>query len=452
MDEYRLRYEGWRVVAGCSVATFFATVPLNTFPVFLKPVCDAFGWSRQATSSAFSTLTLVAALSAPCLGFLLDRVGARRIILRSLAASGLAVASLALLTSTLWHLRIVFGVLGLATMGASPIASSRAIFGWFDARRGRALGLMVAGAALSGIVTPPIAAALIRSQGWRTAWFAFGLSTLLIALPIVILYVRDREVSSSLAPAVVPGTPSSLPAPGALPSAHKSDARSSLARSGVSASIPASDISPPVSASGALVRTALRTRIFWTLILVVFGATLATSGALVHIVALLADRGVPQSSAALAVSALGGASLAGRLLTGWLLDRFDARRVSMTLLTIAAGGVFLLSSASSLSMGVLAAVCIGFGAGGEVDVTPFLLSRYFGLRSLATLYGFNWTAWGVAGAMGAVLLGREFDATGSYSRTLIEFGVATLTAVALTWTLPALPARVTIDAPTQPLA
>lgn len=394
MEEHHLRYQGWRVVAACSVGTFFATIPLNTFAVFLKPVADHFAWSREAASSAFGMLTLLAAGSAPFLGYLLDRFGARRVIVPALALSGCAVASLWAMTSALWHLRLVFAVLGVATMGASPIASSRAVFGWFDALRGRALGLMLTGAAISGIVTPPVAQALIRAFGWRAAWLAFGLSTLLFALPAIVLFVRDRTPSPGKSTAGVFAVP---------------------------------------------VGVALRTRVFWTLIAVVFAGTIATSGAFVHMVALLADRGVPGSAAALAVSALGAASLLARILTGWLLDRFDARRVSMALLMVAAGGVFLLARAHSLGAGVLAAACIGFGAGGEVDVTPYLLSRHFGLRSLSTLYGFNWTAWGVAGALGAVILGRSFDATGSYAATLIELGFITLGSAGLMWTLPVQP-------------
>ncbi len=395
--EDRLGYEGWRVVAACSVTTFFATVPLNTFAVFLRPVADHFSWSREAASSAFGALTLVAAATAPWLGRLLDRLGARRVVLPCLVLSGCAVASLSVLTPALWHMRLVFAVLGVATMGASPIATSRAIFGWFDARRGRALAIALAGAGVSGIVMPPIAHALIRAAGWRVAWLALGLSTLVVALPIAVLFVRDRA----------------LPREAAID--HSLD-------------VPAA--------------AALRTRVFWTLLVVVFGGTIATSGTFVHLVALLADHGVPQNRAALAVSALGGASLTGRLLTGWLLDRFDAVRISMALLSIAALGTFLLAGAHSLAAGLLAAICIGFGAGGEVDVTPYLLSRHFGLRPLSTLYGLNWTAWGLAGALGAVVLGRSFDATGSYVPALIALGSITLGAAGLMWTLPPVPRRI----------
>ena len=157
---------------------------------------------------------------------------------------------------------------------------------------------------------------------------------------------------------------------------------------------------------------------------------------MVHMIALLADRGVPASRAALAVSALAAASLVGRIVTGWFLDRFSAVRVSVLLLMIVTSGTFLLAIAPSFGVAVLAAMCIGFGSGGELDITPYLLSRHFGLRSISTLYGFNWTAWGLASAAGPILMGRAFDATGSYTGALLELGVITLMAAGLMLTFP----------------
>jgi MFS family permease len=141
--------------------------------------------------------------------------------------------------------------------------------------------------------------------------------------------------------------------------------------------------------------------------------------------ALLTDRGVSPGGGALALSAMGGASLVGRLVTGWLLDRFFAARVSFALLATAALGTFLLSGASSLGMGVFAAMLIGFGMGGEADVTPYMLSRYFGLRAFSMLYGFTWTAYAVAGALGPILMGKAFDATGSYEALLVNLALGT---------------------------
>ena len=350
MREDRLGYEGWRVVGACGIGAFFATVPLTTFAVFLQPLADHFSWSREAVSSAFGTLTLLAAVSAPWLGGVLDRFGVRRVVVTCLAISGCCVASLSLLTPEPGHLRAVFAVIGLVTMGASPIAYSRAIFGWFTAHRGRALGAMLAGAALSGIALPPVAQAMISEWGWRTAWLVLGLSTLTIALPSALAFLSESPSR------VDPGR-------------------------ALAAEVP--------------VFQALRSRLFWTLVVVVFGGTIATNGALVHLVALLSDRGVPADQAALSASAMAGASLVGRVVTGWLLDRFAAARVSVILLLIAAAGTFALAAAESFAVGLTASICLGFGSGGETDIVPYLIARHFGLRSLSTLYGFNWTAWGL---------------------------------------------------------
>ena len=129
---------------------------------------------------------------------------------------------------------------------------------------------------------------------------------------------------------------------------------------------------------------------------------------------------------------MGAASLAGRLGTGWLLDRFFAARVAFGLVTTAALGTLLLATADSLAVGVLAAALIGAGMGGEADVTPYLLSRYFGLRAFSALYGLTWTAYAIAGAIGPVLMGRAFDLAGSYAALLpLLAGVMLATAMLL---------------------
>jgi hypothetical protein len=128
--------------------------------------------------------------------------------------------------------------------------------------------------------------------------------------------------------------------------------------------------------------------------------------------------------------------LFGRIGTGWLLDRFFAPWVSFALLAMAALGVFLLSSASSLGAGVLAAVLIGFSMGGEADVIPFLVARYFGLRSFSVLYALTWTFYAIAGAIGPVLMGTAFDASGSYTALLLWIAGAIIVVAPLMLILP----------------
>jgi MFS family permease len=99
----------------------------------------------------------------------------------------------------------------------------------------------------------------------------------------------------------------------------------------------------------------------------------------------------------------------------------------------------MLSGAHSFGSGLLASMLIGLGMGGEADVTPYILSRYFGLRSFAVLYGLTWTAYAVAGALGPVIMGQVFDATGSYETLLIVLAAGTLGAAALMQWMPIYP-------------
>jgi cyanate permease len=191
------------------------------------------------------------------------------------------------------------------------------------------------------------------------------------------------------------------------------------------------------AASGATVGESLRSPVFWIVVSVLFCASIAQNGAIAHLAALLTDRGVTASGAAIAVSAMGAASLAGRLATGLLLDRFFAGRVWFGLLVVASAGTLLLARAESLTAGVLAAGLIGLGMGGEADVTPYVLTRYFGLRSFSMLYGLTWTFYAVAGAIGPVLMGRAFDLTGSYETVLLQLAGVTLVVGAITLLLPA---------------
>ena len=408
-EESGLNYEGWRVAVAASAGVFvsFASLLVYTFGIFLKPLTEEFSWSREAVSAAFGIAAMTVAVCSPPLGYLLDRVGPRRVIVPCLATFGLAFASLSLLTPRLWHLYAVFIVLGIVGNGTAQMAYTRAVSSWFLRRRGMALAVLLSGGAIGAMVLPPVAQGLTDRLGWRGACLALGAMVLALGLPVVLTQVRERPGSRDM------GGP---------------------------------------HGGGASVREGVRSRVFWILVVVLFVSSIAQNGAITHLSALLTDRGVPAAGAAVAVSAMGGASLAGRFATGWLLDRFFAARVSFVLLAMAAGGTLLLAGAHSLTAGILAAVLIGFGMGGEADVTPYILSRYFGLRSFSLMYGFTWTAYACAGAIGPILMGKAFDATGSYEPLLLQLAAATLAVAALMLLLPRYPAvespRATTDTAT----
>jgi MFS family permease len=392
-DETSPRYAGWKVAAASGVGVFvsFASLLVYTFGVFLKPIAQEFGWSREAVSAAFGIAAMTVAVCSPALGYLLDRGRPRRIIVPGLVVFGCAFASLSLLTAHLWQLYAVFVVLGIVGNATAQMAYSRAVTSWFDARRGMALALVMSGGAIGAVVLPPVAQALIDALGWRGACAVLGAMVLLIGVPTVGAFVRER---------------------------------------------PRAQAAMATAADGSTVREALASRAFWIVVTVLFCTSIAQNASITHIAALLTDRGVAARGGALAISAMGAASLLGRLTTGWLIDRFFAARVSFVLLALSALGTFILAGAGTLGAGVAAAALIGFGMGGEADVTPYLLSRYFGLRSFSMLYGLTWTFYAVAGAIGPVLMGKAFDMTGSYEALLVRLSAATLAVAALMLLLP----------------
>ena len=389
VSESSIRYEGWRVAAASAAGVFFAAVVVYGFGVLLKPLTVEFSWSRETTAAAYSCYALASALAAPLIGRLLDRYGPTRVAVPCIVLCGAGIAQLSTLSGSRLQLYGIFTALGIAATGTSPLAYSRAVASWFDRRRGAALAIVMAGAAAASIVHPPTLDALVRSVGWQQACRMTGGAVLALGLPIIIVFVSERGV-------------------------HTQASHGSIGDA----------------------RAALRSWIFWVLIAVIGAAAMAFSGIVIHLVALLTDRGVPPARAAMTLSMMGGAGLIGRLLTGVLIDRYRATHVSAVLLTLAAAGLLLLSTSQGLEWSLAAALMIGFGMGGELDVTPFLLSRYFGLRSLATLYGFAWTATGAGAAAGSVLMGRAFDGSGSYDGMLMQLAATTLTASVLMLFLP----------------
>jgi MFS family permease len=394
LAEFDFGYYGWRVVlAAClGVMAGFGSLFVYTFSVFVKPLAAEFGWSREAISSGFAIAAVTLGLCSPLLGQCIDRFGPRRIILTCMTVYGIAIASLSLLRSGLWQFYVTCFVLGVVGNGAAHLAFSRSISTWFHRRLGMALAFVMVGAGLGAMILPVVAQSIISGHGWRAAYASLGGLALLLGLPVSWRYIRERGVTGLKSAAV----------------AH----------------------------SGMTWQQGLRSSAFWIVTAILFVSSISMNGAITHLSALLTDRGLTAGNAALCASILGGSSLLGRIVVGWLLDRFFGPRVALVINLITALGIFLLARATSFPAGCLAAALIGVGAGGEAAITPYLLMRYFGLRAFSTLYGLTWTFYAAAGAIGPLILGRAFDATGSYSSLLILLAAALGVAAATNLLLP----------------
>ncbi len=393
-DQESWRYPGWRIAGAASLASAagFGSVLIYSFSGFIKPLTAEFGWSRQTISAAFACASFTLGLCSPILGYLLDRYEPRRVILPCIVIFAAAFGSLALLHNNLVQLFATFILIGAVGNGTAQMGYARAISTWFDRRRGAALALMMVGSSLGMVVMPVLTQRLLISVGWRRSYAVIGMLPILIALPIAAGFIREKQRVSVVRCAKV--------------------------------------------TDGA---SALRNRAYWILLLTLVVGAMGNTGIITQLSALLTDRGIKPIEAGYAIASVGCASFLGRLVTGWFLDRFFAPRVGMALLLGTACGMGLLAIAQTLTTAVLACVLIGFSMGGESDVTPYLLSRYFGLGRLGVLYGWTWTAYAVAAAMGSLLLGTAFDRSGSYGSLLVVFAAATLFGGLLMLAMPSFP-------------
>jgi len=386
-------YYGWRVAVAAHFGLLLGfALYACTFSVFLKPLANSFGWTRQTLASGFAFSALAVAIFSPLIGWWLDRHSPRRFLIASILVFGCAFLAMGALTHSVWQFYATCFVMGIVG-NVIQMGYTQAISSWFTYRRGTALGLMLAGEGIGIILFPVAVEKLIGAAGWRVAYVSLGTLILVLSLPLALLYAH-----STLEPT--------------------EPARIEQRTSG------------PVLAS-------LRSYVFWIIVMVLFLTSISVNGALSQQVPLLTDRGLTTAAAAFTVSVLGGTSLAGRLLTGWLLDRIQGAVLAFLLLLIASGGIFLLAHASTVGAGCAAALLLGLGAGGTSGTTPYLLTRHFGLRGFATLYGLTWTFYAIAGGAGPILLGRMFDRTGSYASTLVVLAAATALGSLLMLLLPA---------------
>ncbi len=313
ITEFDLGYYGWRVVlAAClGVMAGFGSLFVYTFSVFVKPLAAEFGWSREAISSGFAIAAVTLGFISPLLGQWIDRFGPRRIILVCMTIYVCAIASLSLLRSGLWQFYLTCFVLGVVGNGAAHLAYSRSISTWFQRRLGMALAFVMVGAGLGAMILPVVAQSIISRPGWRAAYASLGGLALLLGLPLSWRYIREREVIGH----------------GFAPVAH----------------------------SGMTWKQGLRSFAFWIITAILFVSSISMNGAITHLSALLTDRGLTAGNAALCASVLGGSSLLGRIVVGWLLDRFFGPRVALVINLTTALGILLLARANSFPAGCLGA-------------------------------------------------------------------------------------------------
>ena len=245
---------------------------------------------------------------APFYGSLADRHGARTVALWSLLAFGLIFASFALIPNNLWIWWAAWFVLGLISIGATPLTWTRGIGLWFFRQRGLALGLALMGTSLSGMAIPKIAAYSVENFGWRYTFPVLACLPLLVALPIAWRWFHEPRAEQCPV-----------------------------------------ELTSPAGLTGLTMREAIRDRRFWLIFASIVCISLAYAGAYVHLKEMLLMKGFKKTVATNIVVSMSAAILLTLVFTGFLLDRIWAPLVALPLLSAPAIACLLLAG-NSLSM------------------------------------------------------------------------------------------------------
>lgn len=385
----------WWIVFGSVLGLIVGNVTILQFStsVLMKPIMAEFGWARTVPSAAVGLGSLFAAIATPLVGRLIDQRGIKQVTLAAITLFALATAAMAVAPATALVFLVMFSVVGLFSAGQAPLPYAKSIAAAFDNRRGLALGIAMTGVGLGAALMPKLAQTYMQQFGWRGAFVALGVTVFVIAFPAVALFLRE-------------------------PGARNAGPQGLAALPGLTA------------------REVLRSREFWIMAVVFMCIPIVANGIIFHLVALLTDRGIPAERAVAVFAAIGPSLILGRLLCGYLLDRFHAPFVAVAFIALPALGVLVLLSSADPKVTAAGAVLVGLGLGAEVDLIGYLQSRYFGLRAFGQVYGYLFAVFTVGSGIGPFVMGATFDAAGSYRPILMVFLVVLVGAAVVMLSLP----------------
>ncbi|HZS95805.1 MAG TPA: MFS transporter [Terriglobales bacterium] len=375
-------------VAGTSFVVLFSIVGLALWglPFFYDFMVQQFGWTRgQVTSGNALSKLLVGPLFGFFAGWVVDRFGPRRIMMAGILMAGIALIGLgSISTLGFFYFFYMFNALGYVCGGPLPVQVL--LSNWFDKSRGKAMGFAYLGIGFGGALVPLISHVLVQHFGWQVALRILGLLIIVLSLPLA-FFVKES------------------------PNSERKPVH----------------ITPPDA------RWAFKNIYFYLLTIGSMCSIAAVAGTQQNLKLYLSlDRHYPQSAAAHILSMVLGFSIVGRVLMGWLADRYPKRNVMLLIYLLVAIAIpFLFFGTSRLAIYTFA-VIFGIGLGGDYMIIPLMTADIFGLKILGRLMGVILTAGGIADALAPWLIGHLRDASGSYSLAcFVLVGFALLGALAV---------------------
>lgn len=399
--------QNWPLVLASAMGFCFFSIMLSTTGLFMEPVSKEFGWGRTLFASGVSIATFTTAIASPFLGIIVDKWGARRLALPGVVLTMLSMTLFGLVSGEPWQWVALWLFFGLSSACIKSTVWTVAVLGVFDKSKGLALALVMSGTALSQVIVPPLGNWLITDFGWRAAYVWLGLGWGVPTLLMTSLFFYDL---------------------------HDVAARKRAKDEKAAAAAAA------VNLPGLTVPEASRDWALWRVGISNFVVMVLTQGLMAHLIPILTDAGVSRTNAALLASLGGVAGIAGKLITGVLLDRFRPNWIGgLTLGAAALTFLLLMDGLRSPTAIVIALIVNGYAAGTKTQITGYLTASYGGMRSFGVVYGVMAACMAAAAGLGPLVGGFVYDTFGGYGPFLLAGAIGCAFGGALIISLPAYP-------------
>lgn len=383
LPQTQSNYQKLGMLFAASVAIAIGGTHFHVLGAMVKPLNDAYGWSRGDIAFALTLATFINPFTNIAVGILADRYSVRQIALPGIVAFALGTASLGLVTDQIWTWYVGYVLFTIAGSGITAVLFTKLVVEHFSKRRGLALATSLAGSGILVSTIPHIVLGLEGIAGVRGIYPLIGLlSFILLIIPCWLFLPRDSHARNNPKP-------------------------SKEADNGW--------------------QSVIGSTILWRMGIAFFLIASCIGTFIVHLQPMLADAGLTRSEAATIALFVGPAMIVGRLGTGLLYDVLPTRLVTATAFTLPAlAALWLLLFPLDFTTAAALAILIGLGMGSEVDAVAYLSSRYFGTSRYGLVFSILISVYGLAIGIASWLVGMAYDAAGSYDAVLISLvcGVA----------------------------
>ena len=362
-----------------------------------------FGWSRTQLSIAFSLSRVEGSIMGPISGYLIDKLGSRRMVLIGLVIAGGGFVIMSQMQN-IWHFYLAFIVMSMGVGLGTWMPMMTVLNNWFARNRSTAMALAMEGFLVGGMILVPLLAFAIDPDvpgrpGWRLTALVIGLFLVAAAFPL------SRLVRNAPEPY------------GQFPDGEAQARPRRVAASSAGAATEERDFTW---------QEAVRTRNFWLITMGHACSSIVIVTITVHLGPMLDDRGFSLQTIGWVVGAYTGVAAIFTLIGGYVGDRLPIRLALFVFSAVQSGAVWVLMAADTPAMAFLFSVLMGIGFGGRNPLTTSIRGVYFGRKAFASITGMSMIPMNVMLLAAPLFAGIMFDATQSYFVPMATVAIVSL--------------------------